>query len=48
MAEHAMLRDEDVAACRAVLRANSRTFHAASLLLPRRWGGGQSKRRCVA
>ena len=36
MAEHAMLRDEDVAACRAVLRANSRTFRAASLLLPRR------------
>lgn len=36
MAEAAVLRPEDVAACRAVLRANSRTFHAASLLLPRR------------
>ena len=36
MAEVAMLRADDVAACRAVLRANSRTFHAASLLLPRR------------
>ena len=30
------LRADDVAACRAVLRRNSRTFHAASLLLPRR------------
>jgi len=30
------LRAADVTACRAVLRRNSRTFHAASLLLPRR------------
>ncbi|GAP34403.1 phytoene/squalene synthase family protein [Piscinibacter sakaiensis] len=30
------LRAADVAACRAVLRRNSRTFHAASLLLPAR------------
>jgi phytoene synthase len=30
------LRADDVAACRALLRHNSRTFHAASLLLPRR------------
>ena len=36
MAETTALRADDVAACRAVLRANSRTFHAASLLLPRR------------
>lgn len=27
---------DDVAACRAVLRQNSKTFHAASLMLPRR------------
>lgn len=30
------LRADDVAACRALLRHNSRTFHAASLLLPPR------------
>ncbi len=30
------LRADDVAACRALLRQNSRTFHAASLLLPAR------------
>ncbi|MFY9511464.1 MAG: phytoene/squalene synthase family protein, partial [Rubrivivax sp.] len=30
------LRAHDVAACRALLRHNSRTFHAASLLLPPR------------
>lgn len=30
------LRPDDVAACRALLRQNSRTFHAASLLLPAR------------
>src|SRR5689334_22413103 len=32
----AELRACDVARCRALLRRNSRTFHAASLLLPRR------------
>jgi len=30
------LRADDVAACRALLRQNSRTFHSASLLLPAR------------
>ena len=30
------LHDPDVVACRATLKANSRTFHAASLLLPAR------------
>lgn len=29
-----LLREDDLAACRASLAANSRTFHAASLLLP--------------
>jgi 15-cis-phytoene synthase len=39
MAPHAEvppLQPADVAACRATLAANSRSFHAASLLLPRR------------
>lgn len=31
-----MTRDEDYAACRAAIRVGSRTFHAASLLLPMR------------
>jgi phytoene synthase len=31
-----MIADADIAACRALLRGGSRTFHAASLVLPRK------------
>jgi 15-cis-phytoene synthase len=31
-----MMADSDIAACRALLRGGSRTFHAASLVLPRK------------